>query len=114
MIIDNNNCTQIGDTIFFETNPIWGMVRQFSSFSDVIIGETNDRYFDKEFRYSYNGGMIFSQWKKLNQQELVNVFDDWLSQNNNLLSIKLDEQSDLVFQFKYERVGTDPREFRFF
>jgi hypothetical protein len=107
MILKDNVCTQIGDALFFETTPIWGMMRQFNSLQEDIIGETQTRYFDKQFRYSYDGGIVYSYWKTFNQVELSNVFEDWLNQNNNLLSAGLDEQSDLKLQFKYERAGTD-------
>lgn len=107
MILKDNICTQIGDTIFFETTPIWGMMRQFSSLSEDIIGQNSNRYFEKDFRYSYDGGIIYSSWKTLDESELSNVFQDWLNQNQNLLSAGLDEKSDLKIQFKYKRVGTD-------
>ena len=103
MILNDNICTQAGDTLYFETTPIWGMMRQFSSLSEEIIGQTSNRYFEKEFRYSFDGGIIFSNWSVFNQLSLSNVFQDWLNQNNNLLSAGLDEQSDLKLQFKYKK-----------
>lgn len=107
MIINDNICTQIGDILYFESNPIWGMIRQFSTVTDEIDGETSNRYFQKKFRYSYDGGIVFSDWKDLTDIEISNVFEDWLNQNENYLSASFDEQSDLKFQFSYERVGND-------
>jgi hypothetical protein len=98
MIINDNTLTEIGDAIFFESTPIWGFVRQYTGFTEN---------FEKEFRYSYNGGITYSDWKTLNNTNLQNVFTSWQEANSNSLSNDLDKKSDLKFQFKYERGGTD-------
>jgi hypothetical protein len=70
MIINDNTLTEIGDAIFFESTPIWGFVRQYTGFTENVDGITADRFFEKEFRYSYNGGITYSDWKTLNNTNL--------------------------------------------
>lgn len=107
MISNKNICSRIGDTIFFETSPIWGMVRRFNTFIEDIEGISPERYFKRSFRYSYDGGLNYTEWLDLAEESLKTIFSEWLHQNKDFLSLKLDEQSDLKLQFRYERVGTD-------
>lgn len=107
MIISDSICNQIGDAIFFESTPIWGTDRVFTGYTDVIIGNTINRYFRKEFRYSFDGGIIYTDWLDLDDNELQNISIEWDKVNGGNVSKEKDERSDLKFQFKYERTGSD-------
>lgn len=106
MISEDLQCDQIGDAIFFETTPIFGKQRIFISYTDDITGTTLDRYFDKQFRYSFNGGIFYSEWLDLNSDNLQSINNDWIKANV-VLSTAKDERSDLKIQFKYTRVGNN-------
>jgi len=79
MAVVDNKATAIGDSILIEAEaPIIGLIG-LTDFIDTVTGEDGSRFFYKEFRYSINGGITFSNWVELtdtNLQEIsVNVSD---------------------------------------
>lgn len=92
MAIVGNTLSQIGDVLFIYTQGAVAGQVQINSFTDVTVGETATRFFDKTFRYSLDG-VNYSSWETLN--------------NTNLQNITGTVTSLLFFEFKYERVGTD-------
>jgi hypothetical protein len=99
MIENDNISTEIGDIIIFQTVPMLN-VQTITSYADSVTGEVGtSRYFDREYQYSIDGGVTWSDWYNLNG---ANV--------SNILNINLLLQSDfhqLVIQFKFTRSGTD-------
>lgn len=47
-------------------------IKRFLGFTANISGETNDVYFDKEFRYS-SDGILWSDYKQLTNENLLNI-----------------------------------------
>lgn len=107
MISDALICSQIGDVILFESTPIWGFNREFTSFADDVTGTSMNRFFDKQFRYSFNGGILYTDWMTLDTTNLGLIDDEWKKINGGSVTQARDERSDLKMQFKYQRVGTD-------
>lgn len=93
MAIVGNTLSQIGDVLFiYSQGAVAGGV-QINSYTDNLIGETATRFFDKQFRYSLDG-INYSNWEPLTNLNLQNV-------TGTVVSL-------LFFEFRYERVGTDP------
>lgn len=83
--------TYIGEVLHVKS-PIRRGATQINGFTDVIVGETASRFFEKEFRYTTD--MI--HWS------------DWIELNTaNLQSIAIKPQYDFQFEYKYTRKGTD-------
>lgn len=83
--------TDVGEIIYINHEVLFGVL-SVDNFTDIITGETVNRYFNKTFRYALNG-FDFSDWQTLN---LV-----------NLQAIPVTEYNVLAIQFAYERVGSD-------
>lgn len=94
MISNDYICTQVGDTIIMDTT-IMLNITTLTGYTDSVTGETGIRMFEREFKYSLDGGVKFSEWMVLN--------------NGNLLTINqyLTNICQLVFRFKYKRIGID-------
>lgn len=93
MAVNGNIVSEIGDVITITPNvPIVGL-SAISGFVDVILGETGTRYFDKEFRYSLDGGLNYGEWIALTTPNLANV------PNNPKFDFKV--------EYRYTRSGTD-------
>ena len=92
MSVVGNTFNSIGDEIQFKSQcAVIGDV-DINSFIDQLIGETQDRYFEKIFKYSLDGNN-FSSWMTLNDENLQKV-------NGRVNSL-------LHFEFIYTRKGTD-------
>lgn len=90
MAIVANKTTEFGDILFISTSvPAIGIVT-LMSFMDSTIGENNDKYFQKQFRYSLNG-ITWSAWKDLN--------------NINIQEINVSLRDTLYLEYKYKQVG---------
>jgi len=105
MISENLECTQAGDVILFESTPIWGFDRDFVTFSDSITGQLAERYFNKQFRYSFDGGIVYMDWMDLSDVNLSQINVEWNKINGGAVTQARDERSDLKMQFKYTRAG---------
>lgn len=93
MAIVNNTSSEIGDEILIQaTTPIFGVI-QLQSFTDILVGETATRYFEKHFTYSIDG-IFFSDW--------IELTDD------NLLEIVVNSNDAFYINYRYKRVGSDP------
>lgn len=91
-MVVNNTCSAIGDVLFIETQALISGTVNFTSWSDSTTGETIDRYFTKQFRYSTNG-VIFSDWLPLTTPNIVAI-------SGTVTGI-------LYMQFVYTRDGID-------
>jgi hypothetical protein len=93
MSLINNALSEIGDQIIFQLQvPIVGL-DSIVSWTDDTIGETLTRYFRKQFRYSVDGG--------LNWSELLDLTDEILA------TIDVNPIWDILFEYTYTRIGTD-------
>jgi len=95
MAIINNTSSEIGDVMFMVTNiPITGIV-SINNFTDITIGENAGKFFKKEFRYSLDGGLNFNiEGYQLLSPSILNV-------------IPIDPSYDIIFEYRYTRVGID-------
>lgn len=92
MAIINNTASEIGDEILIQaTAPIYGVI-QLDNFTDLVSGETAQRYFKKEFSYSLDG-IFFSGWIPLTAGDLQQVI--------------VNPTNSFYINYKYTRVGTD-------
>lgn len=99
MILNDNISTEIGDCIYFQTVPMLNM-QTITSYADTVIGEIGiSRYFQRDFQYSLDAGITFSDWSNLNAGNSVNI-----TKINLLLQSNFHQ---LVILFKFTRVGTD-------
>lgn len=88
----DNVLQSIGDILIINVSTkITGKVT-FSEYSDVLIGITDTRNVNKEFRISADG-IFWSDWKDLTNENLS--YDNYISDNS------------LLIQVKYTRTGTD-------
>ena len=92
MAIVDNRCTAIGDILLMKAGiPIVGLI-SLQSFTDTIFGETNVRYFNKEFRYSLDG-LNYTAWFPLT--------------NLNLTGIIFTPGDYFFIEYQYTRAGVD-------
>lgn len=92
MAVIDNTVTAIGDILYiFSQAAIDGDV-EITGFTDIIAGETSDRFFVKEFRYSTDA-VNYSNWKELNDLNLQNI-------NGKVRGL-------LFLEYKYTRSGSD-------
>jgi len=92
MAIINNSCTEIGDIFLIVADiPLVGLT-SINSYTDVLVGETANRYFIKEFKYSTDG-LNYSDYIPLN--------------NANLQAISVNPGDYFYIQYKYTRTGND-------
>ncbi len=93
MAIIENRVTEIGDVLYIKAEvPIIGLT-VLIDFVDTVGGETMNRYFYKEFRYSKDG-INFYPWKELT--------------NPNVSQISVNPSDIFVVEYRYTRIGTDP------
>ncbi len=92
MAVQYNDTTAIGDEFIVQSDtPLLG-VQSISGYTDVLLGETGTRYFDKQFKFSANG-VTYSSWIDLTNANLINTF--------------VGEENIFDIQYKYTRAGTD-------
>lgn len=91
MAIVSNRSSEQGDVIIVKPEIPRVGVLTLMSFTDSIVGEDTTNYFKREFRYSKNGGLIYSEWLNLTQ--------------SNLLNIDVSKYDSLVIELRYIRVG---------
>ena len=92
MIIDGNQCTEIGDVLLMTTQVPIIATTSLLTFTDSIIGTTGTRFFTKLFQYSPDG-IVFGDWQALT--------------NANLQLITFESWNTPVVNLRYERSGTD-------
>lgn len=91
MAIVQNIATEDGDILVIKTDvPVVGII-SLTSFIDVTVGETSEVYFEKTFRYSVNGGLVYSDWMNLT--------------DINIQSITIERVDYFIVEYKYKRVG---------
>jgi len=94
MAVIENASTEEGDVLRIRTDtPIVGLI-SLSQFVDTTTGEDRENYFKKEFRYSVDGGLTYSEWTELT---LLNI--------SGVSIVKYDS---FVLEYKYTRVGSVP------
>jgi hypothetical protein len=92
MAIVGNKASEIGDIILIKgTVPIVGLL-SIASFEDETIGETADKYFVKEFKYSIDG-INWSSWILLSDL--------------NLSDIVVESNDTFFVDYRYIRSGSD-------
>lgn len=98
MITNDNIVSEIGDIIIFDSTPMLN-IRSIINYSDNITGETSIRTFQRDFQYSLDGGVTFSDWYNLNGANVTNI--------TNINTYLTTNFHQLVIRFKYTRTGTD-------
>lgn len=94
MAIIENRVTEEGDVLIIRTNtPILGLI-SLSQFVDLTANESETDYFSKEFRYSQDGGLTWSEWIELT--------------NTNLGLVDVSKYDSFVIEYRYTRVGNVP------
>jgi len=94
MSVTNNTVSEIGDVLIIKPNvPIVGL-SAISTFVDDVLGATGTRFFKKEFRYSLDGGLNFTDYIGLSPAALA--------------AIPISASHDFKVEYKYTRDGTDP------
>lgn len=94
MAIIDNRVTAEGDILIIKPEvPIIGLL-SLSQFVDTTQGESETDYFKKEFRYSTNGGVTFSEWASLT--------------NLNISEAVITKYDQFVIEYKYTRIGSAP------
>src|SRR5882672_3636678 len=92
MAIIENRSTEIGDVLYIRTEvPIIGLITLID-FLDTVSGETINRYFKKEFRYSRDG---------------VNFYPWLLLTTTNISTVIVDPTDTFIIEYRYSRIGTD-------
>jgi len=94
MAIIDNRVTEEGDVLIIKPEvPIIGIL-SLLNFVDTTQNESPSDYFLKEFRYSENGGIIFSDWIELT--------------NLNISNIVITKYNQFIIEYRYTRVGDAP------
>jgi hypothetical protein len=94
MAIVGNVVSTEGDTIIIKTeNPSIGVLT-LVGYTDTSAGETGTNYFERTFKYSLNGGVIFSDVIPLTLQ--------------NIQAIPITKYSEFIAEFYYTAVGPNP------
>jgi len=94
MAVIENYTTEDGDVLVIKPEaPIVGIIALYQ-FVDTTTGETETDYFRKEFRWSQDGGLTFSDWLELTQL--------------NIQGVVISKYSAFVIEYRYTRVGTTP------
>lgn len=93
MAIIENKTTEVGDVIVIKAQvPIVGLLA-LTDFTDVVVGETATKFFNKTFRYSVDG-INWSPWVPLTTA--------------NVQAIVVNPTSAFMVEYRYQRIGTDP------
>src|SRR3990167_2136924 len=90
MPLVNGVFSNVGDSLTIQLNPI-GVVQSFNGYSDTTTGTGGGKTFNKEFRYSTDGGFIWSSWITLTDPALQAIIP-------NLYSL-------YYFEIRYTREG---------
>jgi len=91
MAVVNNTLSEIGDVIIFKTS-ILSAIDSLDSFSDSVVGELGDRFFDKQFRYTL---------------DLINWSEYEPLTNGALMALDIDPTYDIQLEYKYTRAGVN-------
>ncbi len=92
MAIQFNDITSIGDAFELHAGtPILG-IQTIVGYTDEVLNETAERFFDREFRISTNG-ITYGEWMELTDENLINVF--------------VTEGDIFDVHYRYTRAGTD-------
>ncbi len=98
MIIDNGNTTEINQVVEFGyKTPLRGMQTITSLIEDISF-ESPTRFFNKFFRYSFDG-VKFSKYELLTLPALKTAVE--------IEAGKIPLKNDLLLDFRYVRTGTD-------
>ena len=91
MAIIENRVTEDGDVLVIKPDvPSVGLIALYN-FVDTTSGESETDYFLKEFRYSINGGLTFSDWTELTIP--------------NLEGVSISKENQFIIEYRYTRVG---------
>lgn len=94
MAVIDNRTTAEGDVLIIKPEiPIVGLISLYN-FVDTTQNESATEYFLKEFRYSIDGGIVFSSWFELTI--------------DNIAAVDISKKNQFVIEYKYTQVGTDP------
>lgn len=94
MAIINNRVTEDGDVLIIQPEvPIIGLLSLYN-FVDTTDGEVQTDYFRKEFRYSTNGGVTYSEWIELSLLNISNV--------------TITKYNQFFIEYRYTRIGNTP------
>lgn len=94
MAIIDNRVTEDGDILIIKTDiPIVGLI-SLSNFIDTTSEESETDFFLKEFRYSIDGGLNFTDWITLNIL--------------NISNIQITKYNQFVIEYRYTRIGDTP------
>lgn len=92
MAIIENRVTEDGDVLIIKPEiPIVGLI-SLTQFVDTTVNESETDYFLKEFRFSQDGGLNFSDWIELNI--------------SNLQSLVISKFDSFIIEYRYTRVGS--------
>lgn len=92
MAVVKNKTTAEGDILIIKPEIPRVGILSLTSFVDQTTGETPTDYFNKEFRYSVDGGMKFTKWFDLSTQ--------------NIQGVTVQPTDNFVIELKYDRVGS--------
>ena len=94
MAVIENSSTSEGDVLTIRPEvPIVGLISLYQ-FIDTTVGETDTDYFSKQFRYSVDGGLTFSDWVELT---LLNI-----------QAVSITKYNQFVIEYQYVRIGDTP------
>ena len=93
MAVINNIVTQNGDCLLIQAEaPVTGLVG-LTDFIDSVQGENSNRFWKKEFRYSIDGGINWTNFQELN--------------NANLQAVSVNVTNLFKIEYLYTRQGSD-------
>jgi len=94
MAVIDNRLTEVGDVLVIQTEiPLVGIIALLG-FTDLTTGEVpGSREFDKKFRYSFDGGVNWSDFVDLT--------------TSNILEIPIQDTDLFILEYLYIRTGTD-------
>lgn len=90
---DEYNLTTIGDSITVRVDAQLSGTLRFTLWNDVVNGTSGTRTVKREFCISDDGGMFFSEWMELN--------------NENLTARHPVVENNMIILIRYTRTGTD-------
>ena len=94
MAVIENVSTEAGDVLLIKPEtPIVGLISLYQ-FVDTTSNESITDYFEKQFRYSIDGGLTFGSWMDLS---LINISN-----------VDVTQYDQFVIEYQYTRVGTTP------
>lgn len=94
MAVIENVTTESGDVLLIKPEvPIVGLIVLYQ-FTDTTINETLTNYYVKEFRYSRDGGLTWTDWMNLS---IINIS-----------YVNTEQVVEFVIEYRYTAVGTPP------